>query len=220
MNRKFQPLFFFILVINHLVGIVGLNSPYVADFELVSWINLILSFVFIISFHQPLHQRFWSYASLVFLIGMAVEILGINTGIPFGKYFYTERFGPMAFGVPLIIGFNWLLLTYCTASVIGRLKVSKWFKILFAANLMTALDLLLEPFAIRHGFWVWLDGVPPIQNFVAWWAVAVLMQWMLYRFAIVVDNQIARWYVLLLAMFLMADLVLSKFKVNLLEHFF
>lgn len=219
MNKKKQPLFFAILIINHLVGLVGLNSPHAADFELLSWINLVISFAFILSFQQPLDGKLGVFAGLTFLLGMAVEILGITTGFPFGEYHYTQQFGPMAFNVPLIIGINWILLTYCTASIFSRYAISPWFKILFAASLMTALDLLLEPFSIRHNFWVWANGTPPVQNFISWWVVAVFMQWMLHQFAVTVDSAIARWYVVLLALFLLADYLLHHFGLNIIEPF-
>jgi putative membrane protein len=219
MNKKFQPIVFAVLVINHVVGLVGLNSPFMAEFEPLSWFNLILSFVLVVSFHRAIDKKFIAFSLLTFLIGMGVEIIGVSTGFPFGQYFYTQQFGPMAFNLTLIIGVNWILLSYCADSIFSPLAISPWFKIFFAANLMTALDLLLEPFSIRHNFWVWFDGVPPVQNFVAWWAVAVFMQWLLHKFLVTVENDLARKYFVLLTVFLLADLILNLFRINLLEPF-
>ena len=40
-----------------------------------------------------------------------------------------------------------------------------------AASLMTAMDFLIEPVAIRAGWW-WSAGDIPISNYVTWWIVA------------------------------------------------
>ena len=41
-----------------------------------------------------------------------------------------------------------------------------------AASLMTAMDFLIEPVAVRAGWWTWSAGDIPISNYVTWWIVA------------------------------------------------
>ena len=50
----------------------------------------------------------------IFLIGMIAEILGVNFGIIFGEYEYLDNLGIKIFGVPIIIGVQWILLTFIT----------------------------------------------------------------------------------------------------------
>ena len=41
-----------------------------------------------------------------------------------------------------------------------------------AASLMTAMDVLIEPVAVRAGWWTWSAGDIPTSNYVTWWIVA------------------------------------------------
>lgn len=45
-------------------------------------------------------------------IGLAVEVLGTRTGVPFGSYAYAHRLGPELFGVPLVIALAWAMMSY------------------------------------------------------------------------------------------------------------
>jgi len=42
--------------------------------------------------------------------GFSAELIGVQTGIPFGRYAYSERLGPGAGGVPLAIACAWVVL--------------------------------------------------------------------------------------------------------------
>lgn len=200
------------LVINHAIGVMGLNSEiHKQDFENISWLNLLLSFILVFVFQRPLHNRLLLFAVLAFCIGMIAEMLGVNTTFPFGSYYYTEKFGPQILGVPVIIGINWVLLSYCCGNVTDRYIHSKWLKVLSASALMLALDLLLEPFAIRHSFWVWENGVPPLQNYISWFVVSLPIQYSFQYFLTGSRNSISLPYIIILALFLVADLLAAKF---------
>ncbi|HET8970310.1 MAG TPA: carotenoid biosynthesis protein, partial [Candidatus Nanopelagicales bacterium] len=43
-------------------------------------------------------------------IGLAVEVLGVHTGLPFGEYAYTGRLGPAVLGVPVVIALAWAMM--------------------------------------------------------------------------------------------------------------
>ena len=53
----------------------------------------------------------------IFLIGMICEILGVNYGYIFGDYVYLNNLGTKVFGVPILIGINWVILTFITGSL-------------------------------------------------------------------------------------------------------
>ena len=44
---------------------------------------------------------------------------------------------------------------------------------------MVLLDLMIEPVAIRLDFWHWQAEVIPLQNYLMWFLVALLMNWIL-----------------------------------------
>src|SRR4051794_20122739 len=49
--------------------------------------------------------------ALVFVLGVALEYVGVATGLPFGRYRYTGVLVPgLPGGVPLAIGFAWLFI--------------------------------------------------------------------------------------------------------------
>lgn len=195
---------------NHLIGAVGLNSEQSLLFEKVSWVNLLLSLLVIIAFQQPLNKNVLFFGLFAFLLGMLVEILGVNTGFPFGMYYYTEKFGTQLFGVPLIIGANWVLLSYCCGMLAQPYFGNDGIRIIAASALMLAFDLLLEPFAIRHSFWVWQSGAPPLQNFLSWFVVSLPIQWIFCKLMKGSTNKINSSYLFILAAFLLADLLVSK----------
>lgn len=198
------------LVINHTIGVIGLNhSTYHAVFSSISWLNLVLSFLLVLVFHRTYSTGWVGSLLFAFMLGMVVEALGVATGFPFGNYTYTEKLGWQIFDVPLIIGTNWALLSYCTAYLTRNLNAPIWRKVLLGATCMMLLDLLLEPFAIRHGLWVWHEGFPPVQNYLSWFVVSLPIQWLMAKSIKESNNPLVTPYLVILALFLMADYLLS-----------
>jgi len=113
----------------------------------------------------------------IFLIGMIAEILGVNFGIIFGEYQYLDNLGIKIFDVPIIIGVQWILLTFITGSFSAYFfKKSKIKAIFFGAILMVLLDMLIEPVAPEMGFWVFNSLKAPIQNYIAWFVIGIPVQ--------------------------------------------
>ena len=54
---------------------------------------------------------------LIFLVGMLSEFIGVNYGLIFGEYTYGNNLGFKLFGVPLLIGLNWVILTVICANI-------------------------------------------------------------------------------------------------------
>lgn len=114
--------------------------------------------------------------SLIYVLGMGVEWIGVHTGLLFGQYHYGTNLGPKIAGVPVLIGVNWMLLTFITGSICRRFMTQKWLAILCSALLMVTLDFFIEVNAPRFDFWYWDIGYAPIRNFIDWFIISLLMQ--------------------------------------------
>ncbi|MEM9000559.1 MAG: carotenoid biosynthesis protein [Bacteroidota bacterium] len=114
-----------------------------------------------------------------FIIGMAVEWLGVNYGILFGDYAYGKNLGPKLDGVPLLIGTYWALLTFTTFSIARHVTQNKWLCTFLGASLMVFLDFLMEKNAPAFNFWEF-DGEVPLSNYVTWFLISLLLQIMVH----------------------------------------
>ncbi len=182
-----------------------------ALFQQLSWVNLLLSALTVHYYIAIKTPKLYAYYCIVFCIGMLAEIIGVHTHFLFGSYYYTPVLGWSIFGVPLIIGVNWIVLTYCTAKLLDLFNRNhRLINIILGAIAMVALDVLLEFFAIKHHLWVWqAREYPSVQNFIGWFVVAVCTH-SVHR--ILVDkskNQIAIAYLFVLICFLIVDLILG-----------
>jgi uncharacterized membrane protein len=126
-----------------------------------------------------LHGRAFAALSapLLFLGGIAVELIGTSTGLPFGPYYYTGSFQPQIAGIPLEIALGWLtlgLMSYSISAVSWKRPLTR---ILVAASLMVAWDVLYDPVFTALGMWVWRSGTyfgVPFSNFVGWFVTSTL----------------------------------------------
>lgn len=127
----------------------------------------------------------WATGYLMISLGMGfgIEVLGVHTGFPFGRYEYGTHLGPMVLGVPLLIPLAWSMMAY-PCLLAGRLlttnKVRAW---LISAWLLATWDLFLDPQMVAEGHWTWqsttpsLPGIPgiPITNFAGWFLAALVL---------------------------------------------
>jgi putative membrane protein len=126
-------------------------------------------------------------------LGIFVEIIGVNTGILFGDYAYGNVLGPKIKNVPLLIGVNWFLIIYCCGisihtvmmKAINRIaadtgKTPMALKVLSVivdgATLAVFFDWLIEPVAVKLGYWFWNgNGGIPIFNYICWFVISLLL---------------------------------------------
>ncbi|MEN9699214.1 MAG: hypothetical protein RLZZ301_412 [Bacteroidota bacterium] len=163
-----------------------------AFFVQLSFFQLLLSFVLVLLNRKNWSVKFFAFLALSFLLGMASEWLGVHTGLLFGAYHYGSVLGKTLYGVPLIIGVNWSLLSIISAGLIAGLKLTKWLEISVATALMVFLDFLMEPVATQLGFWSWKGGHIPLFNYISWGLVAFLMQLLLKTWHLNESNKVAQ----------------------------
>ena len=208
-SDRYYPAVRTTLVVTYLAGLVGLHLPDLAIyFRPLSPLTLVSSLVILFVYHTDWRPVFYSYVVLTMLAGYLIEIIGVHTGFVFGHYAYGWGLGNKLWGVPPIIGINWLTLSYCCGSVCNRLPVPVWGKVAGASALMVALDVFMEPVAIRLDFWTWFGRPVPFQNYAGWWLVSLLLFSVWYALPFAKENRIAKWLLLLQFFFFIGQCLL------------
>jgi len=112
---------------------------------------------------------------------MISEILGVNYGLIFGDYVYLDNLGFKVLGVPVLIGVNWIILTFITGSMSSYIIKNKHKAAITGAILMILLDLIIEPVAPLLGFWIFDLPTVPLQNYIGWFIIGLTTQY-IYHF--------------------------------------
>lgn len=162
-------------------ALIGIYIGYLDWFIPKTPINLLLGAVLLFLIFPINTSKKITVWLIAFSIGMLVEILGVQTGTIFGEYNYGNNLGAKLLGVPYLIGINWAVLTFTTAAISNRLSNNFLSSICIGAGLMVGLDLLMEPLAAIFDFWYFKDGIIPIQNYVAWFLIALLLQYIFQK---------------------------------------
>jgi putative membrane protein len=197
----------------YVVGLGGLLMPPLQPyFKLLSAFNLWVSLGILLLFHENYQKSFIVFSIITFFAGFLIEVLGTNTGVVFGQYWYGTTLGFKIANVPIVLGANWLILIYCTGiviqTIIDKFAGSGYFSVLntalskslLAALLMVGLDIFIEPVAIRLDFWQWNNNIVPLQNYLAWFIISFLLTLYFFSLKSVIKNSIA--FLMLLLQFL------------------
>ena len=169
----------------HVCGMIGISYGNKDLFLSFTPVNLIISFFLLFVNQIQITQREILSVFTIFLIGMICEILGVNYGYIFGDYVYLDNLGTKVFGVPILIGINWIILTFITGSISSYIfKKNLKFSILFGAIFMILLDLIIEPVAPLLGFWIFDLPSVPLQNYVGWFLIGLATQFIYQKFVV------------------------------------
>lgn len=175
-----------IAVFFHVIGMFGLLLHEGDFFVNATSTNLLLVLGLLLWTQTGKNIPFFIYFMACFITGMGVEIVGVQTSALFGHYNYGEVLGYKIWGVPLLLGVNWFIVTYCSGMAIHQLvhKYAPQLKgisrlLLFvpvAAATAVFYDWLMEPVAIKLGYWQWGgDGSVPVYNYITWFIVSLLL---------------------------------------------
>ena len=118
---------------------------------------------------------------VVFFIGLFIEILGVNFKVIFGEYSYGETLGFKILKTPIIIGLNWLSLSLACFGIASYIFKPKYLVVLGASFLMVFVDYIIEPIAMVLEFWSWKDDTVPVQNYVSWFLVSIIIQFIIFQ---------------------------------------
>ncbi len=188
-----------IAVLFHAVGLAGIlifKSEFITG---LTPFNLLLSFLLLVWTQENKNIFFFLFAIATVITGYAVEVIGVNTGLLFGDYHYGDVLGIKWKNVPLIVGVNWFIVVYCSGiSVTALLQriikplsstpaepapVLKAISIISdGATLALILDWLMEPVAMKLGFWQWENNEVPVYNYICWFVISVVLM-IFFRFS-------------------------------------
>jgi bisanhydrobacterioruberin hydratase len=181
-----------IAILFHIIGLVGMfvNKDF---FVGITGLNLLLMAGLLLYTQQNINVAFILFLVLCFIVGMTVEIIGTSTGYLFGEYEYGKMLGIGIKNVPFVIGVNWFIIMYCVGITVHIIleKLSARFEsvtgetstamkvmsiISDGAMLAVIVDWIMEPAAIKLGYWKWLgDGEIPSFNYLSWFGVSTLL---------------------------------------------
>ncbi len=167
--------------------------PFLEDLSLVpgfpGGVSAKTFFMLFFSLFHALYFLGWRRTLFFFVITAAVswgyEQVGVETGLIYGNYHYTDYLGQKIGHVPVIIPLAWFMMIYPSYILANLIFSKKPFlqninipKIillsLLSAGIMTAWDSVIDPYLSGPtvNAWVWEDGGPyfgiPIHNFLGW----------------------------------------------------
>lgn len=199
-------------IIFYIIGILGMLIPHTFPIfiKLIPF-ALLLNFFYLAYFH-PDKKNITSVIVFSFILfsGFIIEMIGVKSGIIFGKYRYGSNLGLKIFETPVLIGFNWLFLAYTTSSVLEKLRYSVAVKIILASVIMLIYDIILEQAAPMTGMWYWHNNSVPLQNFIIWFVLAMLFHSLIKVFKVKTENPLS--LVILCSQFIFFITLLIFFK--------
>lgn len=182
-----------IAILFHVCGLIGiLFTPYKDWFIQNTPFNLCLMTALLIWNQPQKNVGFVLFVALAFITGMAAETIGVNTGKLFGEYKYGTVLGVKFNGVPWLIGINWFIIVFCSGSVMVQMQ--QWFSkkfekegaalspviavislVIDGALLATFFDWVMEPVAMKLGFWQWQSSNIPFYNYLCWFIISGML---------------------------------------------
>jgi len=139
------------------------------------------------------------------------EVIGVTTGALFGHYHYGNILGVKVLGVPLLIGINWMLVILGAITLTHSLTKNVLLVPLITGLLAVGFDYILEPVAIKLGYWHWSGGTPPLKNYCTWFVLAFLITLLYGELKVVVTTTLPRFYLVVQTVFFLSlQIVLKK----------
>jgi putative membrane protein len=182
-TSTWEKTFFKFFIICYICGVVLLTFDLLPPW--LEWANVVflvtagtLGAIYFIKNYRSIGAVF---TLTVFTVSMAAEHFGVKYGFLFGDYYYNSYFGPKLFGVPITIGFAWVLVI-STSHVMALRAIPHaplLAKAILAAFATVVLDLIIDPVAfLAKEYWIW-EGSSiyydiPLFNFYSWFGLSLI----------------------------------------------
>ena len=175
--KNLTKIFLFIIWLNQLFGVFGIL---IIDFDLflsLSPISLIFTFLIVVCSNIEVSYKSFATIIIIFFLSIISEIIGVNYGILFGSYYYGDNLGYSMYGVPLVIGLNWVVLTVSCGNIASYFfEKNKYLSIFFGSLLMLILDVIMEQVSGNIDFWYFNDD-NLIFNYITWFILGACNQY-------------------------------------------
>jgi len=179
-NNELRYFSIFIVWLVIISGFFGILSDQ-KDFFLSSSPYVLTMTLFLLVLNNSIDKKFLTRLFFIFLLGLSVEIIGVNFSFFFGEYKYGDNLGVKIFDVPVVIGFNWVLLIILTGNFANRVfQKSIIGKVLFGSIMMILLDLLIEISAPKLDYWEFALNPVPLSNYF-WWLIFSILFHLIYQ---------------------------------------
>ncbi|MFM7322497.1 MAG: carotenoid biosynthesis protein [Armatimonadota bacterium] len=159
-----------------ILAVVGFFVAKVPFDARLAWVSSVAILGFAVPAFAAVLRTWPVRISLPLLAGLSafaigIEALSITTGVPYSRFTYSETIGGRLFGlVPWTVPFAWIPLVVGAVARFRGLAGAR--RVAFAAAYLVGIDLLLDPAAVRLGFWKYVVGSAyygvPLQNFAGW----------------------------------------------------
>jgi uncharacterized membrane protein len=192
--RRLLPfvLGFYILFLTYAVGTLAFGEK---PAHMLTPVSTLTGFAFALlhASERMGWKRALGLLTLVFIVSLTFESVGVATGWIYGPYHYTRQLGPLFLGlVPYLIAIAWFMMMYPSFVIADWLtpaKLTGLRRILLLSAIggviMTAWDVVMDPIMVQGGHWVWeIEGAffgVPLQNFWGWW-LTVFTTFVLFLF--------------------------------------
>ena len=187
-----------LLIAFYFFGIAGiLTNNQTIDFLSLTPLNLIVNLFLLLINHQNGTKMHWIIFAFIAIFGFFLEVIGVNTGYIFGDYVYESTLGWKLFNTPLIIGINWLILSYALVYTFSRFVNRKIITAFLGAFVLLLLDIVIEPVAMNYDFWTWNSNTVPLKNYVAWFCISFFLCYTICLFKGESKNKLATYLLIL-----------------------
>ena len=200
------------LYIIFFVGIVGhLYDPLRNLMLLLTPATLLLTGLIVLFYsYKSSTNNFLLWVAFTYIITFILEVVGVKTGLIFGKYNYGSTLGIKLFDVPLIIGFNWVFVILGSISISRLITSNIFLSSIISAFIAFIFDLILEPIAIKLDYWSWSEGIIPLQNYLAWFVIALISAFGFNYLNVKVNSKISLHYLLVQFIFFVTLLIFYR----------
>ena len=179
-NKELIYFSIFIVWLVNISGFFGILSDQ-KDFFLSSSPYVLTMTLFLLVVNNSIDKKFLLRLFFIFMLGLSVEIIGVNFSFFFGEYKYGDNLGVKIFDVPIVIGFNWVLLIILTGNFANRVFPKSIIgKVLFGSTMMILLDLLIEINAPKVDYWEFSLNPVPLSNYF-WWFIFSILFHLIYQ---------------------------------------
>lgn len=169
-------IFIFILYSFYAVGVLGhlVDKTFPLMIILTPFVLLVFGLAVLLrTTGRDCKLLLWCLAAYMFTF--AAEAIGVHSGLIFGEYYYGNTLGLKLLGVPVVIGFNWVIVVLGAIALARKISHKLLFSALLAALFTAIFDIPLEIVAVNLDYWQWSGGFVPFQNYAAWFVVAFIV---------------------------------------------